>query len=176
MSRHSSSRRDSSLDESLSLLSSQDSTITEWPVEFEPIRQAIYHLLQHEELVGVRSTSEQLVTPLNSIGGYDGSDELLNIDEKLIKKAFTGSGRTTFELTYLDLGIFDGGGMDTFVDVSVRGLAVPGALDKSSPTSSILIQSAMLSGPARHILSTTGRGSIGHLSYLKRWGRICQLF
>ena len=106
MSRRSSRR---SFNDSFSSLESLDTVCIEWPMDLDPIRQAIFHLLCHDDIAGIRCSSEQLVTPLNSLGGFDGSDQLLPVDTGLIHRAFKGSSDQPFYVPYCNLGIAEEG-------------------------------------------------------------------
>ena len=65
------------------------------------------HLLD-ERLAGMRCTSKQLITVLNSLGGADGRDEVMLVTEELIRKSFSKCGQ--FVLTsYEKLKIAEGG-------------------------------------------------------------------
>eukprot|EP00581_Thalassiosira_minuscula_P030264 CAMPEP_0183767956 /NCGR_PEP_ID=MMETSP0739-20130205/12486_1 /TAXON_ID=385413 /ORGANISM="Thalassiosira miniscula, Strain CCMP1093" /LENGTH=286 /DNA_ID=CAMNT_0026006901 /DNA_START=171 /DNA_END=1028 /DNA_ORIENTATION=+ len=71
-------------------LSSYDSmaAVMAWPDDYAPLRIAVVHLLLNDKLCNV----EQLVTPLNILGGADGREEVLIVTEKLIRSAFSKAG------------------------------------------------------------------------------------
>jgi hypothetical protein len=60
-----------------------------WPKKYAPLRAAVAHLLLDERLAKVRCSSDQLITPLNSLGGADGRSDVSMVDADLIKTAFS---------------------------------------------------------------------------------------
>ena len=75
----------------MSSFDSLESVITvNWPSTHTELRDAIFHLLLNDRLYGIRCSADQLVTALNSLGGADGREDVLLVDERLIKDAFRG--------------------------------------------------------------------------------------
>lgn len=85
----------------------EGSNSTKWLPEYKRVRNAIAHLLLHPRLHGVLYTSEQLVTPLNFLGGVYGRDEVMMMSEGIIKQAFSRCGEEFCE-PYCAMGIKKG--------------------------------------------------------------------
>ena len=74
---------------SMSSFDSLESVITvNWPSTHTELRDAIFHLLLNDRLYGIRCSADQLVTALNSLGGADGREDVLLVDEH-----FRGGGK-----------------------------------------------------------------------------------
>mmetsp|Transcript_15484 Transcript_15484/g.33547 ORF Transcript_15484/g.33547 Transcript_15484/m.33547 type:complete len:80 (-) Transcript_15484:700-939(-) len=71
MSRSSRSSFNNSMSMSVSSFESMDAAVT-WPPECSPLREAIAYILLDSRLKGIRCTADQIVTPLNYIGGFVG--------------------------------------------------------------------------------------------------------
>jgi hypothetical protein len=79
-----------------------------WPEEYQPIQDAVAYFLLTESLAAVRCTSEQLITPLNSLGGADGREEVMLVDKEMIGRAFSKCGKE-YTVLYEDMLIDQGG-------------------------------------------------------------------
>ena len=78
-----------------------------WPSDHWPLRNAIIHILLNNRLKGICCTPQQLVAPLNIVGGCDRREELLAVTEQLIKAAFRKCS-VEFCVLYTSMGIEKG--------------------------------------------------------------------
>ena len=79
------------------------------------VRRAVAHILLHPDLAGgICCTFDQLIVPLNYLGGGMGKDEYAAVDFPLLQKAFSKyGGRVSHDpVAYLDLGICVDGAKD----------------------------------------------------------------
>ncbi len=80
------------------------------PKSSAPLRRAIGSLLSVKALENVSCTFDQLIVPLNLLGGGAGNDEFADVNHDLINGAFSGKGSNLssdkeFVVPYCDLGI-----------------------------------------------------------------------
>ena len=92
-----------------------------WPSTHSPLRDAIFHVFLIDELFGVRCSSDQLVTALNSLGGADGREDVLLVDERLIRDAFRGGDEFMVPYSNPVIDISDDGSGWFSARVAMRG-------------------------------------------------------
>ena len=80
----------------------------EWHAKSHDLRLAIIHILLDERLYGRRVTPEQLITPLNALGGASGRSDVYTVDANLIRKAFSSRGRSRFSIQLDQIDTFSG--------------------------------------------------------------------